>query len=71
MFGSSSSHFDPSATEGISDSPEGGSLPVATQLSFLVHPRHVVARIADGAQDAAVFGRERPPQKEKPRWGGA
>jgi hypothetical protein len=35
-----------------------GPLPVGTQLAFLVYARHVIARIADGAQDAAVFGRQ-------------
>jgi hypothetical protein len=31
---------------------------MATQLPFFVHSGHVVARIADGAQRAAVFGWE-------------
>jgi hypothetical protein len=33
-------------------------LPVATQLSFLVHPGHVIARIADDVQHAAILGRQ-------------
>jgi hypothetical protein len=35
-----------------------GPLPVGTQLAFLVHARHVIARIADGAQRTTVFGRQ-------------
>jgi hypothetical protein len=33
--------------------------PMAAQLSFLVHAGYVIARIADRAQRAAVFGRQR------------
>jgi hypothetical protein len=36
-----------------------GPLLVGTQHSLLAHARHVVARIADSAQRAAVFGRQR------------
>jgi hypothetical protein len=32
---------------------------MAAQLSFLVHAGYVIARIADRAQRAAVFGRQR------------
>jgi hypothetical protein len=35
-------------------------LPVLTQLSRLTHADHVVARIVDGAQRAAVFGGSGP-----------
>jgi hypothetical protein len=37
-----------------------GPLPMATQLSLLADAGHVIARIVDGAQRAAVFGREGP-----------
>ena len=37
-----------------------GPLPVLAQLSLFAHGGHVVARIADGAQEAAVFGRKGP-----------
>ena len=34
------------------------ALPLATQLALLAHAGHVIARITDGAQRTAVFGRE-------------
>jgi hypothetical protein len=37
----------------------GESLPMAPQFSLLADAGHVIAGIADGAQDAAVFGRQR------------
>ena len=33
-------------------------LPVIPQLSLLAHAGHVIARLANGAQRAAVFGRQ-------------
>ena len=38
----------------------GDPLPVLAQLSLFAHGGHVVARPANGAQCAAVFGREGP-----------
>ena len=35
-----------------------GSLPMAAQLSLLADAGDVIVGIADGAQDAAVFGRQ-------------
>jgi hypothetical protein len=33
---------------------------MATQLSLLADAGHVIAGIADGAQDASIFGRQKP-----------
>jgi hypothetical protein len=37
-----------------------GALPMRPQLSVLAHVGHVIARLANGAQRAAVFGRQGP-----------
>jgi hypothetical protein len=37
----------------------GDPLPVLAQLPLFAYPGHVIARLADGAQRAAVFSRQR------------
>jgi hypothetical protein len=38
----------------------GDPLPALAQLSLLAHGGHVIARLANGGQRAAVLGREGP-----------
>src|SRR4029453_17083461 len=43
---------------GVRENELASPLPALAQLSLFAHAGHVVARIADGAQDATLFGRK-------------